>query len=54
MQLTWLTVELHEALRAGIPLLVHLLKAGDEEVRSAAISEVVNLAEHGEFDRDLI
>ena len=49
-QLTWFVVELHEAIRAVIPLLVDLLKDGHEDVRSAAVSGVVKLAEHGEFD----
>ena len=49
-QLTWFSVELHEAIRAAIPLLVDLLKDEDEDVRSAAVSGVVKLAEHGEFD----
>ena len=49
-QLTWFSVELHEAIRAAIPLFVDLLKDGHPNVRSAAVSVVVKLAEHGEFD----
>ena len=44
-----LSVELHEEIRAVVPLLVDMLNDGDEDVRSAAVSGIAKLAEHGEF-----
>ena len=49
-QLTWFSVDLRETARPVIPSLVDLLKDEDEDVRSAAISGVIKLAEHGELD----
>jgi hypothetical protein len=46
----WFVVDFREAIRAIIPSLVDLLKDGDWNVRLVAISFVVKLAEHGEFD----
>jgi hypothetical protein len=48
--LTWFVVDLHKAICAVIPLLVDLLKDGHQNVRLVAVSLVVELAEHGEFD----
>ena len=44
------SVELHEEICAAIPSLVDLLKDGPLKVQLAAVSGVVKLAEHGEFD----
>jgi hypothetical protein len=50
IQLTKFVVDLHEAIRPFIPSLANLLKDRDDHVRSVAISGVVKLAEHSEFD----
>jgi HEAT repeat protein len=46
----WFAVNIHKAIRALIPSLVDLLKDIHLNVRLAAISGLVKLAEHGEFD----
>jgi len=54
MQLTKFAVNFREAICVAIPSLVDLLKDRDEGVRSAAVPIIVELAEHGEFDWDLM
>jgi HEAT repeat len=50
MKLTWFSVDLCETICTVIPSFVNLLQDGDEDIRSAAISVIVKLAEHGEYD----